>query len=129
MSRPLILVIEDNAAVSRVVEEVLRSFGCDPRVENDGRQALRRLRAEPPALVLVDMRLPGMDGLEIVREIRKTRGLEALPVIGVTGYAHAIHAKDAIAAGCNAFLEKPFDLAELRRTIESFVTLDAESPR
>ncbi len=126
MAKPVVLIVEDNVAVSRVVADVLMSLGCEAIIEHDGRHALRRIRAQRPALVLVDMRLPGMDGLELVREIRASKGLEAVRLIGMTGYAHAILEKDIRDAGCDAFLEKPFDLEALRRTIGKFIEIQAQ---
>lgn len=121
MAKPVVVIVEDNVAVSRVLADVLMSLGCEAIIEHDGRHALKRVRTQRPALVLVDMRLPGMDGLQLVREIRSTKGLEDVRLIGMTGYAHAILEKDAQDAGCDAFLEKPFDLDALRQTIGKFI--------
>lgn len=121
MAKPVVVIVEDNVAVSRVLADVLMSLGCEAIIEHDGRHALKRVRTQRPALVLVDMRLPGMDGLQLVREIRSTKGLEDVRLIGMTGYAHAILEKDAQDAGCDAFLEKPFDLDALRQTIGQFI--------
>jgi two-component system response regulator (stage 0 sporulation protein F) len=114
MPRPIVLVVDDHSAVRSLLERIVGSVGAAVVAEADGRQALRRARHERPDLVLIDMRLPGLDGPEVVSHLRRIKGLADVPIIGLSGYTHGAMRRRAIAAGCTAFFEKPFEVAALR---------------
>ena len=122
MDAPLVLVVEDNPSVSGLIGALLSELGYGHDVETDGKQALRRIQKEKPALVVLDMRLPGLDGLQVVRELRRSKSTAGIPIIGVTGYTHAMTRDDAIKVGCNAFFEKPFELKEFRACVSELLS-------
>lgn len=111
------LIVEDNVSVSGLLGDVIGGLGCEARVERDGKRALKRIRADPPDLVLIDLRLPGIDGLEVVRALRSEGGLGELPVIALTGYTHVHSSAEALREGCDAFFEKPFEVRALREKV------------
>ena len=105
-----ILVVDDDAAIRRVVAAVLADEGYTVAEAPDGGAALARARAAPPRLILLDMRMPGMDGWEFARRYRRRPGPHA-PIICVTAAVDA--AARGAQIGAVAALAKPFDLDEL----------------
>ena len=110
-----ILVVDDDAAIRRVVAAVLADEGYTVAEAPDGGAALARARAAPPRLILLDMRMPGMDGWEFAREFRTRHGHGA-PIIVVTAEASARRRAEEITA--DGFLGKPFGAAELMMTAQ-----------
>lgn len=128
MSRPRVLVVEDNLPVRDLLQRALRKMGCEVETELDGRAVVRRARKVSPDLIILDWRLPGLDGPEILTRLRKTRGLERTPVIGISGYAFPEMRERALALGCRAFLEKPLSLSQIRETVTSILEPEPTEP-
>jgi CheY-like chemotaxis protein len=82
---PPVLVVEDNEATARALAELLQSWGHRVRVAHDGPKALEEAREDPPAVVLMDIGLPGMSGLEVARRLRNDLGLNRTRMVAVTG--------------------------------------------
>ncbi len=131
-----ILVAEDVGTNQLVIEAILASLGHRVVVVSDGAQALARLAGEPFDLVMLDMRMPGMDGLETARRLRALSGPAArLPVVALTANAFPQDRAACRAAGMDDFLSKPFDRAQIDATIRrlcahapSFSPAPAEAP-
>lgn len=121
MYKPVALVIEDHESVREMLSTALRRMGCTVLSEADGDAGLRTARAEKPDLVLVDMRLPGLDGLNLVDQVRRSFSTKPPAVIVLTGYASANRRDQVLAGGGDAFFEKPIDLGELERTVSSLL--------
>ena len=109
-----ILVVEDDLPLARLMEALLESAGYHVVSVGDGEAALSSLRADRPALVLLDLTLPRLDGWEVLERLRED--LEAPPVILFTG--HRAATERAIAAGAAAAVLKPFDVDDLLATVE-----------
>ncbi len=124
-----VLVVDDNVTVAEVLTVLLRQMGCEVLTESDGQQAIRTARQELPDLILLDMRLPGMDGLDVVREMRRHKELESTPIVGLTGYAGVIRSDTVLDAGCDAYFAKPFDLGELRSAIRELLPGKISPPK
>jgi len=106
-----VLVVEDNPTCQRFLEVCLHSIGFDVSVASDGEQALAILVANSFDLVLLDVQLPRVNGIEVARRLRAEGN--AVPIIAVTANAfHADH-ENCLAAGMDAYLQKPFTLSEL----------------
>lgn len=112
-----VLVVDDNPSVQRLLRRLVEGLGLEAVIEGDGRRAVRVARQRRPDLILIDMRLPGLDGLEAVRQIRRLPALVDTPIIALTGYSQVVRAGAAERAGCDAFFSKPLPLEELRATI------------
>jgi DNA-binding response OmpR family regulator len=110
MSGRRILVVEDEEAIAEAVGARLRSEGYEVRVVHDGPEALRAAAAEPPDLVVLDLMLPGMDGLEVCREIQRDRWI---PVLMLTARTDEADKVAGFAVGADDYLTKPFSLREL----------------
>ena len=111
-----ILVIEDDPGVGESVMLLLRSMGCGAELANHGAAALARAQSEPFDLVISDLRLPDIDGLEILRTL-KASALE-LPVILMTSYSSLDGAIQALRAGAIDYVIKPFSNDEFRHAVE-----------
>ena len=112
-AKPSILIADDDASNREVLSYYLRRQGYDVHAVADGERALAAVAERPFALVLLDVVMPGLDGLEALRRIRLTHGASELPVILFTG----LDAPDAFDTagdlGANAWLAKPYQLADL----------------
>jgi CheY-like chemotaxis protein len=115
MARARILVVDDNAALRENLAEALELEGYQVAVAADGASALARLAEEAFQLVMIDLRMPGMDGRELVAHIRKDARLAGLRLVLTTGYTGS-RAREGIAA--DAFLTKPFGVRELLSTVQ-----------
>ena len=118
---PKILLVEDNEMNRDMLSRRLVKRGYDVAIALDGEQGVALARAERPALILMDMSLPGMDGWEATRQLKATPETRAIPVIALTAHAMAGDREKAIAAGCDDFDTKPVDLARLLAKIEALL--------
>lgn len=120
--RPLILLAEDNAETASVVSDFLQSKGYAVQVAGNGREALDLARSDPPALILMDVQMPDMDGLEAIRQIRSEENLRFIPIIAITALAMAGDRERCLAAGANAYMSKPLRLRALKEVITDFLS-------
>jgi CheY-like chemotaxis protein len=118
-----ILIIEDEPEVASLLAEVLEGAGHTPTVAGTGPEGLDRLTAESPEAVLLDVRLPGPDGLAVLREIRERNPV--LPVVILTGHASQEQVAEAWQLGVTDVLRKPWGLTYLR---EALAALGAQGP-
>ena len=113
-----LLLVDDDAHLRRSVSRLLRRAGWLVDEAGDGLEALELLATQPPALLLTDMRMPRMDGLQLIDAVR-TRGL-TLPIVVLSGY-HDISVDDLLARGVTAVMEKPVGPSLLRDTLRDLV--------
>ena len=121
-----ILYIEDNPLNMRLVRKLVKSFGYNMIEAMDGITGLNMVKNERPDLVLVDVNLPGMDGLEIASTMKATPELASIPTIALT--ANAMHGdrERCLAAGCDAYIAKPIARQELFNTLNRFLSDDSQ---
>jgi CheY-like chemotaxis protein len=112
-----VLLVEDSPDVREVLAELLGLEGYLVETVGDGLTAVERARATRPEVVLVDLGIPGIDGLEVARRIRTELGA-APRLVAVTGHGRAEDRRRAMAAGFDDLVEKPVDLAALGRAME-----------
>jgi len=110
-----ILVVDDQDGVRQLLLEILRGEGFKVSSASNGYEALEELEKECPDLILVDIKMPRMNGLDLLREI-KTRGYPCLPVM-MTAYGELEIANEAMELGVRHFINKPFDIDDFRRAI------------
>jgi PAS domain S-box-containing protein len=115
-----ILLAEDNAANAELMEYYLAAKGYQVTVVAEGEQVLERAGRTKPALILLDIQMPGIDGFETMRRIRADRSLAHVPVIALTALAMPGDRERCLAAGANGYLAKPVNLQELVITIEAY---------
>ena len=118
---PLILLAEDNEANISTVSSYLRAKGYRLIVAKNGEEAIAVARSENPDLILMDIQMPGMDGLEAMQEIRRDRNSADLPIIALTALAMTGDRDRCLAAGANDYLTKPVKLNKLAAAIKELL--------
>ena len=119
--RRRILVVEDQSDNRQVMCDMLSSAGYDVLEAVTGEQGLEVAQAERPDLILMDVKLPGVDGLEATRRIKSTPSLRDVPVIIVTSYAASDDNVRATEAGCDAYVSKPVSPRHLLAKVREFL--------
>ncbi|MBZ0271883.1 response regulator [bacterium] len=113
-----ILIVEDNPQNLKLASVLLKLEGYDVRTAGDAEEALRVLQTFSPRLILMDIQLPGMDGLALTRRLKADPSWHDVVVIAVTAYAMKGDQRKALAAGCDDYVPKPIDTDELPRMVE-----------
>ena len=108
-----ILVVEDNPMNMRLIEMTLNAQNYTLLKATDGQEALAIARREQPDLIIMDINLPGINGLEVTRKLRETPEFKDTPIIGITAYAMKGDKEKVLEAGCDAYLSKPVDTRQL----------------
>lgn len=120
---PLILIVDDFEDNREMYVQYLNFAGYRVAEAANGHEALKQAFATQPDLIVMDLSLPGMDGWEATRRLKKDERTKHIPVVALTGHALAGHSKTAIEAGCDAFVIKPClpeDLAaEIRKILNT----------
>lgn len=116
-----VLVVDDNRASRELIRAILKTVRCDIIEATNGAQALDLIAQEQPDLVLLDVDMPGLDGLAVVRKIREDTVLADLPVVAVTASAMGGDREKCIAAGFTAYLTKPMRAAILRQQVHQLL--------
>jgi len=109
MTGPSILIVDDNAANMKLLSFVLLKAGYEVRTAMDADDALRVLDKFRPQLILMDLQLPGMDGLELTRKLKGDPTFSATTIVAVTASAMKGDAERAKQAGCDGYITKPID--------------------
>ena len=118
---PKILLIEDNEMNRDMLSRRLIKRGYEVAIALDGEQGVAMARKEPPALILMDMSLPGLDGWEATCQLKAMPETRSIPVIALTAHAMAGDREKATAAGCDDFDTKPVELPRLLEKIEALL--------
>jgi len=116
-----IMIVEDNEFNMRLINDVLQAADYETVCARSGEEALEIFQDRRPDLILMDIRLPGMSGLETVARIRESDSLKLTPVIAVTAYAMNGDESNILAAGCDGFIEKPFSVDALLGAVAGFL--------
>lgn len=117
--RGKILVVDDEEDLRLLLTESLRREGFQAAAASSGREALALVEQEPPDLIVLDLVMPEMDGIETLRRLRE-RGVRAKVVV-LTAYGTAQQTREAMALGVSEFIGKPFDLDRLIRIVAEMV--------
>jgi two-component system cell cycle response regulator DivK len=108
------VLIVDHAAVNlRLARRVLESAGFDVCEANDAVSTFEVLKTSRPAMIVIDIQLPGMDGWELTRRLKANFATQAIPIIVVTAFGTQADREYALTAGCSEFVEKPISSTEL----------------
>jgi two-component system cell cycle response regulator DivK len=121
-----ILVVDDNEANLRLINAVLRTRGYNLLEARSGEAALEMLAAQRPSLVLMDVQMPGLSGIDVARTIRAMPALAELPLVAITAMAMKGDREDILAAGFNDYLAKPYKMGELLALVARWLPAEAE---
>jgi two-component system cell cycle response regulator DivK len=115
--RALVLIIEDNARNLKLARDILNHAGYETLEAENAEVGLELARTRQPGLVLMDVQLPGMDGVQALGHLRSDPVTAGIPVIALTAFAMKADRERFIAAGFDHYLEKPLDIRELPRQV------------
>lgn len=121
MTTKQILVVDDDALMHRLFQHHLERAGYQMVSAHTGREALDICARQPPQLIVMDIMMPDMDGLEALRELKKGDATKAIPVIVITANGHHIARKESESCGAAVFLTKPFSPMQLLTEIKRIV--------
>lgn len=116
-----ILVVEDNEINMYLCSRILKSSGHEVIEARSGEEGVELAIKDKPDLVLMDIQLPGIDGLEATRRIRESKADGTIPIIALTSYAMAGDREKALSAGCTGYIEKPINPDTFMSEIEKYL--------
>jgi CheY-like chemotaxis protein len=121
MAGERILVVDDNELNLKLLRVALVAEGYDVATARNADEAMASLAQQRPRLILMDLQLPGTDGLTLTRQIKTSEATRDVPVVAVTSYAMTHDRERALAAGCDDYVTKPIDTRALPRLVARFV--------
>ena len=113
-----VLIVDDDESMRKIVSRRVESWGYAVVTAADGVETIRRVGSDHPDVVLLDIMMPGMDGLEVCRRLTRDPSSRKIPVILVSAKASQVSGEEVTAAGAFALLQKPYDPSDLQRRIE-----------
>lgn len=120
--KPVVLIVEDNELSREVIQDVIEFSGFETKIAINGKEAVECVCKTAPDVIIMDIQMPIMDGLEATRTIREINCLPDVPIIALTGLAREIGREQCFAAGVDDFLTKPVDIDQLINRINFFAT-------
>jgi DNA-binding response OmpR family regulator len=123
-----IVIIDDDRAIALLTSLWVKAAGFNTIIANDGRNGLHAIARHHPDLVLLDIRMPEMDGFEVNRRLRQTPELAEIPVIFLSAHAQESTRQESLGSGGRGFLAKPYEVKSLINAIRA-VLKDAASPQ
>jgi CheY-like chemotaxis protein len=123
MSRK-ILIVEDSCSLLEMLGQVLAARGWNPILAESGRKALYKLQYEIPNVILTDMRMPDMNGFELVATLKKHGVYRNIPILVATGYPAYVARQQCLLAGCDDFIAKPFAISALETCLNNLLSLE-----
>jgi chemosensory pili system protein ChpA (sensor histidine kinase/response regulator) len=127
-TQPLVMVVDDSLTVRKVTTRLLQRAGYQVVTAKDGVDALEQLGELTPAVMLLDIEMPRMDGFELTKHMRRDARTQNLPIIMITSRTAAKHRDYAMQLGVNAYLGKPYQEEELLRQIAGFIAASGKNP-
>jgi len=115
-----VLVVDDHELNLKLAREILTAHGYEVVAASSGEEGITLARQRRPALILLDMQLPDIDGLEVLRRLRSVPETKDLPVVALTAQAMAGDRDRFLAAGCNGYIQKPISLRTFSQQVEQF---------
>ncbi len=128
MKETRILIVDDNCANLKLAADVLEWSGYQSTQAVDAEQALARIREAPPDLILLDIALPGMDGLTLARQLKAADATKHIRIIALTAFAMKGDEQKALAAGCDGYIAKPFDTRHLAHQVYQCLARPGTTP-
>ena len=116
-----VMVVEDNEKNRKLMRVVLKAKGYNVIEAETGEEALNILRNQKPDIILMDIQLPGIDGITLIKQIKATTTLKDIPIIAVTAYAMKGDEEKIMEAGCDAYVSKPINTQELPLIVEKYI--------
>ena len=118
-SKPVVLIVEDHDDTREMLQLILTIYGCRVLAAVNGDDAIRLAEKTLPDLVLMDMKMPRLDGLSLTRAIRSHPTLSKVPIVAMTGMVTPQFHREAVNAGCDDCLDKPIDFERLEKLVKA----------
>ena len=122
MSKKRILIVDDDPDIVATVEFILIGDGYQVFSAKNGEEALKQATREKPDLIIMDIMMPEMDGLDACRHFKMNSSLKSIPIIMLTAKGQVQDVKNALAVGADSYMIKPFDLKDLAERIEKMLS-------
>ncbi len=119
-SAKTVLVVEDNVLNMKLFHDLLQAYGYNVLQTKDGMEALRLTREHRPDLILMDIQLPDISGLEVTKWLKDDETLKSIPVVAITAFAMKGDEERFMEGGCEAYIAKPISIANFIQTVERF---------
>jgi CheY-like chemotaxis protein len=116
-----VLIVEDNEKNRKLMRVILKAKGYTVIEAATGEEALGILKTQKPDIILMDIQLPGIDGITLVKQIKEDTAIKDIPIIAVTAYAMKGDEQKILEAGCNAYISKPINTQELPLMVEKYI--------
>jgi len=116
------LIVEDNFLNMKLFHDILVANGYEALQSRDGAEAMALARRHRPDLILMDIQLPEVSGLQVIKSLKEDEELQAIPVIAVTAFAMKGDEQKIRAGGCEGYIAKPISIVTFLRTIEHFLS-------
>ncbi|MEQ8745711.1 response regulator [Pyruvatibacter sp.] len=116
-----VLIVEDNELNMKLFHDLLDAHGYETIQTRDGMEALELARSERPDLILMDIQLPEVSGLEVTKWLKEDDSLRAIPVVAVTAFAMKGDEEKIRQGGCEAYIAKPISVAQFMETVQRFL--------
>ena len=116
-----ILIVEDNRSNLKMLRLVLGEIDCEILEAVDGAEAMEVAIENRPDMILMDIQIPKMDGLEVTRRLRKMQEFSKTPIIALTAFAMEKDEQAGLDAGCNEYMTKPFSTAKLLEIVHKYI--------
>jgi two-component system, cell cycle response regulator DivK len=116
-----ILIVEDNDLNLKLFRDLLTAHGYETIETKEGLEAITLARSEHPNLILMDIQLPEISGLDVTRKLKSEDELNAIPIIAVTAFAMKDDEEKILAAGCEAYISKPISIVPFLNTVRKFL--------
>ena len=116
-----VLIVEDNKVDLRLLTDILGWRGYETLQTGDGLEAISLALAHLPDLILMDIQLPEISGLEVTRRLRDDARSQHIPIVAVTAFAMGWHERETLDSGCDAYISKPISIFGFLSTVESFL--------
>lgn len=116
-----ILIVEDNDLNLKLFRDLLTAHGYDTIETKEGLEAIRLTRNERPDLILMDIQLPEISGLDVTRKLKSDDNISGIPIIAVTAFAMKDDEEKILSAGCEAYISKPISIGPFLNTVRRFL--------
>jgi two-component system cell cycle response regulator DivK len=120
-SDKIVLVVEDNAANMKLCHALLDAHGYMVLQARDGKEGLRMTREHRPDLILMDIQLPDISGLEVTKRLKEDETLKSIPVVAISAFATVGDEEKFLDGGCDAYIPKPITIPGLLQIVEHFL--------
>ena len=117
-----ILIVEDNKPDVRLLKDILEGRGYETLHTGDGLEAINLAFVNLPDLILMDIQIAGISGLEVTRRLKGDERSLRIPIVAVTAFAMDCHEREALDSGCDAYISKPIAILGFLRTVQAFIS-------